>query len=68
MTALVFENLAALPAQAQRLRSLLSRLARAIDGLVRARAARAVPEWRMREVRGEIERHLCNIRSAPRRR
>ncbi len=49
MTALVLENLAALPAHAQSLRMLLTRLARAIDALVSARAARQVPEWRMRE-------------------
>jgi ribosomal protein L29 len=35
---------------------LLTRFARAIDALVNARAARAVPEWRMREVRREIAR------------
>lgn len=56
MTALVLENLATLPLQARSLRMLLARLARSIDALVSARAARAVPEWRMREVRSEIER------------
>ena len=50
MTALVFENLAALPVQLDSLRTLLVRLARAIDALVKARAARAVPEWRIRQV------------------
>ena len=50
-------KLAALPAQAQSLRMLLARLARALDALVSARAARAVPEWRMREVDREIARY-----------
>ncbi len=57
MTALVLENLAALPAYAKGLRMLLTRLARAIDALVSARAARAVPEWQMRQVRSEIARY-----------
>lgn len=57
MTALVLESLAALPAQAQSLRMLLARLARALDALVSARAARAVPEWRMEETDREIERY-----------
>jgi hypothetical protein len=35
---------------------LMTRFARAIDALVSARAARAVPEWRMRKIRGEIAR------------
>jgi hypothetical protein len=56
MTALVLENFATLPAQVQSLRTLLARLARALDALVSARAARAVPEWRMRQVRSEINR------------
>ena len=56
MTALVLENFAALPLQVRSLRMLLTRLARFIDGLVSARAARTVPEWRMREVRSEINR------------
>jgi hypothetical protein len=34
----------------------LARFARTVDALVSARAARAVPEWRMREVRREIAR------------
>jgi hypothetical protein len=57
MTALLLENLAALPAQAQSLRMFLVRLARALDALVSARAARTVPEWRMRQVRREISRY-----------
>lgn len=68
MTALVLENLAVLPAQVQSLRTLLSWLSRAIDALVRARALRAVPEWRMREVQGEIQRHLGNMTTARKRR
>ena len=56
MTALVLENLAALPAQVQNLRMFLARLARTLDALVSARAAREVPEWRMREVQSEINR------------
>ena len=35
---------------------LITRLARALDALVSARAARAVPEWRMRQIRREIAR------------
>jgi len=58
MTALVLENLGALQAPIYVLRSQLSRLARGVDQLVRARAARAVPEWRMRQVRNEIDRYL----------
>lgn len=36
---------------------LMARLARALDALVSARAARAVPEWRMRQVRREMARY-----------
>ena len=63
MTALVLENLAALPALARSLRMLLARLARALDALVSARAAREVPEWRMRQVRTEINRYQDIIRA-----
>lgn len=62
MTALVLENLAALPAQVQSLRTLLAKLARALDALVSARAARTVPEWRMRQVQSEINRYRGLIR------
>jgi hypothetical protein len=62
MTALVLENLAALPAQVQSLRLLLARLAGALDALVSAQAARAVPEWRMRQVRSDINRYQGLIR------
>ena len=54
MTALVLENLAALPVQTQNLRMFLARSA--LDALVSARAARTVPEWQMRQVRREIDR------------
>ena len=64
MTALVLENLAALPALAQSLRMLLRRLERAIDALVSARAARAVPEWQMRQVQIEINRYEDIIRAS----
>ena len=63
MTALVLENLAALPALARSLRMFLARLARAIDALVSARAARQIPEWQMRQVQSEIDRQLGLIRA-----
>lgn len=63
MTALVFENLATLPALARSLRMLLTRSAQAIDTLVSARAARQIPEWQMRQVQSEIDRHLSLIRA-----
>ncbi len=62
MTALVFENDATPPAYAKRLRMLLAHLARAIDTLVSARAARAVPEWQMRKVQSEINRYCDLVR------
>ena len=68
MTILVLENLAGLPAQARGLRMLLARLARALDALVSARAAREVPEWRMRQVRSEINRHRALIHAGKMRR
>jgi hypothetical protein len=57
MTAVMLKNLAALPALAHSLRTLLARLARALDGQVSAVAARSVPEWRMRQIRREIARY-----------
>jgi hypothetical protein len=54
MTALVLENLAAMPVQTQSLRMFLARSA--LDALVSARATRTVPEWQMRQVRREIDR------------
>ena len=57
MTALVFENLTTLPMQVRGLRMLLARWARAFNRLVSARAARQIPEWRMREVKNEINRY-----------
>jgi hypothetical protein len=59
----VLENLATLPAMARSLRTLLTRLARAIDAAVSARAARQVPEWQMREVQSEINRYQQIIRA-----
>ena len=56
MAALVLENLTALPALARTVRILLSRFGRGLDALVSARAAREVPEWRMRKVQDEIDR------------
>ena len=56
MTALVLENLTALPALARTVRILLARFGRGLDALVSARAAREVPEWRMRKVQDEIDR------------
>jgi hypothetical protein len=57
MTALVFENLTALPLQVRSLRLLLARWTRTLNRLVSARAARQVPEWRMREVQSEVNRY-----------
>jgi len=68
MTALVVEALATLPAYTKSPRLLLARLARAIDALVSAHAARAVPEWQMRQVQSEISRHIGLIRAAELRR
>jgi hypothetical protein len=64
MTALVLENLAALPAYAKGLRMLPMRLARGIDALVSAGAARQVPEGQTREVQTEISRYRNIIRAA----
>jgi hypothetical protein len=63
MTTLVLQGLAALPAGAHCLRMLLARLARAIDALVSAQAARAVPEWQVRLVHREINRYQGLIRA-----
>jgi hypothetical protein len=68
MTSLVLENLAALPALARSLRMFLARLARALDALVSAQAARSVPEWRMRQVQSEINRYQDIIRAGEMRR
>jgi len=64
MTAHVLENLGPRPRIARSLRLLLTRLGRAIDALVSAKAARAVPEWQMRKVQGAIKRHLGHVRAA----
>ncbi len=57
MTILAVDNRAVLPTLAQRLRRWTARFSRAIDALVSARAARAVPEWQMRDVQDEIARY-----------
>jgi hypothetical protein len=64
MTALVLENLAALPVFAGGVRRLIGRLAQKLDALVSARAARAVPEWRMRQVQNEIDRYRGMVPAA----
>ena len=64
MTALVLENSAVLPALARSLRMLVVRLGRALDALVSARAARAVPEWQMQEVQRQIARFCSFIQTA----
>ena len=70
MTALVLENLAALPAYAKGLRMLPMRLARGIDALVSAGAARQVPEGQTREVTDRdqslSEYYSCRRRAARR--
>lgn len=64
MTALVLEHLTDLPFQVRSLRALLAYWTRTLNRLVSARAARQVPEWRMREVKIEIERYRrsCSAR------
>lgn len=68
MTALVLKNLAALPVQAQSLRMFLARLARALDALVSARAARAVTECELRRAEREINRYHRRMRRSTARR
>jgi hypothetical protein len=67
MTALVLKPLTARPAFMRRLRTLFARLARAIDTLVSARAARAVPEWQMQEVQNQISRYCDHSDCRPNR-
>ena len=62
MTALVLENLTVLPLQVRSMRMLLARLAQTLDALVSARATREVPEWRVRQVRSDINRCQAIIR------
>ncbi len=57
MTTLITENLAALPLWRRSIGALISTLMRSINRLVQARAARHVPEWRVREIRREIARY-----------
>jgi hypothetical protein len=68
MAAHVLERRAAPSSLMQSLRRSLARVARAFDALVSARATRSVPEWRMREVRRDINRHLGLIRAGELRR
>lgn len=68
MNALVLESRAADASQTTSPRKWLARLAHALDAIVGARAARSVPEWRMREVRREINRHLGLVRGGELRR
>lgn len=68
MTALVLKNLAALPVQAQSLRMFLARLARALDTLVSARAARAVAECELRRAEREINWYHRRMRRSTARR
>jgi hypothetical protein len=54
MSAYVHETRPAWPALGRSLWTLLTHLALAIDASVRVRAARAMPEWRMREVQSQM--------------
>lgn len=56
MTALILDNPAGRPARIWNVRAFLTRLGQSIDGMVSGLAARSVPEWRLREVQGEIAR------------
>ena len=58
MTALFLNCSAGLCSLAPGLRFWLGRFGRLIDRAVRARAARAVPEWQMKQVQSEITRHV----------
>ena len=58
MTTLFLNISTALPSLALSLRFWLSRLGGLIDRAVSARAARAVPEWQMRQVEAELRKHL----------
>jgi hypothetical protein len=64
MTSRVLENLGPLLALGRSLQTLLARLGLALDAVVSARAAREVPEWRMREVRAQVNRYHGLIRTA----
>lgn len=66
MTTLIM-NSAVLPSLALGFRFWLGRLGRLIDRAVSARAARAVPEWQMRQVQAEIRRYRRPARKASRR-
>jgi len=62
MTPLFLSTPAALSSLTLGLRSWLGRLGRLIDRAVSARAARAVPEWQMKQIRSEIRRHVWAAR------
>jgi len=64
MAALLLLNPAAHQASARGLRTLLVRVGHALDALVSARAARAVPEWQMQEVQSQISRYCSVIQTA----
>jgi hypothetical protein len=57
-------NFRPLPALGKNFQKLLARLARTLDTMVSAKAARTVPEWQMRKVQSEVNRHLDLIRVA----
>ena len=65
MTMLIM-NSAVVPSLAHGFRFWLGRLGRLIDRAVSDRAARAVPEWQMRQVQAEIRRHLPPARKSSR--
>ena len=58
MTTLLLNGSATLPSLALGLRFWLARLGALIDRAVSARAARAVPEWQMRQIESELGKHL----------
>jgi len=66
MTTLLLNGSATLPALALGLRHCLARLGCLIDRAVSARAARAVPEWQMRQVEAEIRRYRRPARNSAR--
>ncbi len=65
MTTLLLNGSATLPSLVLGLRLWLARLGALIDRAVSARAARAVPEWQMRQIEPEIRKHLRTAKAAP---
>jgi hypothetical protein len=61
MTALVLDNIAALPILARKARGLLKRAGDAIDNTVSALAARKVPDWQMAQIRKDIDDQLRRL-------